>query len=255
MKKAKFNVLAFVLLSTITRAQLALPVIAPDTSFVPASSYYSPELYFACDTLSFSEQFSKVIAIHSPGFKIDYTALDTASREAQLSFDFYFLRKNLRSLAKTFLADTGLKAIREPFAIPVDPSPAIVLDKIKLHWNGLTRSMIFSGDLPVRSIGGVKVNKYIRGIVMLELRRSGNVVNIVLNGSGKYFCSFVYANGVMLSYCTDDQFNQSIGKRSLSRRRKKSKKEQGRYTYTVGSPNELTLIMKKLKRAGEIFPD
>lgn len=254
MMKAKSIAFTFILLSTITRAQLPLPVIAPDTLFVPAYSYYSPELYFAYDTLPFSEQFSKVIAIHSPGFKIDYTALDTASREVQLSFDFYFLRKNLRLLANTFLADTGLKAIREPFATPVDPSPAIVLDKIKLHWNGLTRSMIFSGDLPVRSIGGIKVNKYIREIVMLERRRSGNVVNIVLNGSGTYFCSFVYANGVMLAYSPDEKFIKSICKTRQSRREKKSEKEQGRYKYTVGSPNERTLIWKKLRRAGEIFP-
>lgn len=129
---------------------------------------------------------------------------------------------------------------------------------VQFDWNQKTKSYISQGKIGLGSVGKEQINKYVNGTIMLERKRSGDVLTIYFDlDNGKWY-TFSYSNGNMLCYSSNEKFMETL--KGMDDKDKTAPDDydkerlgetKGRYKFTAGSPNELTLLKKKLKRAGD----
>jgi hypothetical protein len=129
---------------------------------------------------------------------------------------------------------------------------------VKMNWNQKTKSYISDGKLGLASIGKNQINKNINGTIMLERKRSGDVLTIYFDlDNGKWY-TFSYSNGNLLAYSSNTKFMDELkGMKDDDKvapddfNKERLGETKGKYSIRAGSPNELTLLKKKLKRAGD----
>jgi hypothetical protein len=129
---------------------------------------------------------------------------------------------------------------------------------LKMNWNQKTKSYISEGKLGLASVGKEQINKYITGTVMLERNRSGDRLTIYFElDNGKWY-TFTYQNTVMLCYSTNEKFmtliketkdDDKVAPDNYDEERLGANK--AKYKYTASGPNDKSLLLKKLKHAGE----
>lgn len=129
---------------------------------------------------------------------------------------------------------------------------------VQMTWNQQTKSYISQGKLGLGSIGKTQINKYIPGTILLERKRSGDVLWIYFElDNGKWY-TFNYSNGNMMAYSTNEKFMESlkgmkdddrVAPDDYNKERNPNPVPKGKYTYRGGSPNERNLLLKKVKRA------
>jgi hypothetical protein len=129
---------------------------------------------------------------------------------------------------------------------------------VKMNWNQKTKSYISDGKLGLGSVGKEQINKYITGTIMLERKRSGDVLTIYFELDNSKWYTFSYSNGVMLCYSSNEKYVTIIKETKDEDKsapddfnKERIPENKARYKYTAGSPNERALLLKKLKRAGE----
>ncbi len=129
---------------------------------------------------------------------------------------------------------------------------------LKMNWNQKTKSYISEGKIGLGSIGKEQINKYLTGTIMLERKRTGDVLTIYFELDNSKWYTFSYANGVMLCYSSNEKFttlikdlkdDDKVAPDGFDSERLGDNKV--RYKFTAGSPNERNLMLKKLKRAGD----
>jgi hypothetical protein len=129
---------------------------------------------------------------------------------------------------------------------------------VKMNWNQKTKSYISDGKLGLGSVGKEQINKSLTGTIMLERKRSGDVLTIYLELDNSKWYTFSYSNGVMLCYSSNEKFMNIIKEMKDDDKsapddfdKERLGDNKARYKFTAGSPNERSLMLKKLKRAGE----
>jgi hypothetical protein len=122
---------------------------------------------------------------------------------------------------------------------------------VKMTWNQKTKSYISSGKLGLGSVGKTQINKFVPGTIMLERKKSGDILSIYLELDNSKWYTFRYSNGIMLTYSSNTKFNDIIKEIKDDDRKKEGEKGQRSYRYSLGSPNERTLILKNQKKAEE----
>jgi hypothetical protein len=122
---------------------------------------------------------------------------------------------------------------------------------VKMTWNQKTKSYISTGKLGLGSIGKTQINKFVPGTIMLERKKSGDVLSIYLELDNSKWYTFRYSNGIMLVYSSNDKFNTIIKEEKDENKKKEGEKGQKSYKYTLGSPNERNLILKNKSKAEE----
>ncbi|MCX6311659.1 MAG: hypothetical protein NT084_08480 [Bacteroidetes bacterium] len=129
---------------------------------------------------------------------------------------------------------------------------------VKMNWNQKTKSYISDGKIGLGNVGKEQINKYITGTIMLERKRSGDVLTIYFELDNSKWYTFSYSNGVMLCYSSNEKFVTIIKEMKDDDKsapddynKERLGENKARYKFTAGSPNERSLMLKKLKRAGE----
>jgi len=122
---------------------------------------------------------------------------------------------------------------------------------VKMTWNQKTKSYISTGKLGLGSIGKEQINKFVPGTIMLERKKSGDILSIYLELDNSKWYTFRYSNGIMLTYSSNTKYNDIIKEIKDDDRKKEGEKGQRSYRYNLGSPNERTLILKAKTKAEE----
>jgi len=79
-----------------------------------------------------------------------------------------------------------------------------------MTWNQKTKSYISNGKLGLGSIGKTQFNKFVPGTIMLERKKSGDVLSIYLELDNSKWYTFRYSNGVNLVYSSNEKFTTII---------------------------------------------
>jgi hypothetical protein len=129
---------------------------------------------------------------------------------------------------------------------------------VKMNWNQKTHTYISDGKIGLGSIGKEQINKYLTGTIMLERKKSGDVLTIYFELDNSKWYTFSYSNGVMLAYSSNEKFVTTIKEIKDDDKvapddydKERLPENKARYKFTAGSPNERNNMLKKLKRAGD----
>ncbi|HET6992158.1 MAG TPA: hypothetical protein VFJ43_12575, partial [Bacteroidia bacterium] len=133
----------------------------------------------------------------------------------------------------------------------------LFFNDVKMNWNQKTKSYISDGKLGLASVGKEQINKYLTGTIMLERKRSGDVLTIYFELDNSKWYTFSYSNGVMLCYSSNEKFVNIIKEMKDDDKsapddfdKDRLGENKAHYKFTAGSPGERDLMLKKLKRAG-----
>ena len=215
------------------RAQ-APPYIAPVVS----------DTIVKVDTLSYEQQLGKVLLFNTPWVELTYYDLDTSARQLSLDVSFPLPNCLVSAMVRDFRSDTSLAPVAEPCKAGNKQS-MFQFGKMTLKWNSRMNAFLSEGPLPLLAIRKKTINKQVKGYVMIERKKSGNVMSIYLeNGKGEWY-TFCYSNGNMLAYTPDEKLKSKIAKHHIAR----GKSPDPKYKCVLGAPNDRALILKKVKRA------
>lgn len=153
---------------------------------------------------------------------------------------------------------TQLSVYGEYKKFPDELKYTMFFTDVKMRWNQRTKSYVSEGKLGLGSIGKEQINKYITGNILLKRSKAGDKLTIYLElDNGKWY-TFAYNTSVMLCYSSNEKFMTTLKEMKdddKSAPDDYNKERLGetklRYKYTAGSPNELTLLKKDLKKAEE----
>ncbi|MEO5641683.1 MAG: hypothetical protein ABIQ40_08975 [Bacteroidia bacterium] len=129
---------------------------------------------------------------------------------------------------------------------------------VKMNWNQKTKSYISEGKIGLGSIGKEQINKYITGTIMLERKKSGDVLTIYFELDNSKWYTFSYSNGMMVVYSSNEKFVTIIKEMKDDDKsapddynKQRLPENKAKYKFSAGSPGQRDLLLKKLKRAGE----
>ncbi|MBI3511864.1 MAG: hypothetical protein HY064_14480 [Bacteroidetes bacterium] len=127
---------------------------------------------------------------------------------------------------------------------------------VKMNWNQKMHSYISDGKLGLASVNKEQIFKYIPGTIVLQRKKSGDVLWIYFNLDTHWY-TFYYFGGNMLCYSPNDKFTTILKEMKDDDKtapddydKERLGDTKGRYKFTAGSPEELTALNKLLKRAG-----
>jgi hypothetical protein len=244
LKKLRFFISACVLFlfTCSLRAQVP-PFIAaePFDSIAKADSFNAVQRF---ELLSYEEKLNQVMTVHTSWVELIYYNVDTSAKKLSLSTQFELPRCLASAMIHDFRSDDSLAPVAKP-CIQGSSRYMFQFGKMTLKWNSRIKGFLSEGPLPLLAIGKQPINKQVKGYVMVEQKKSGNVLSIYLeNGKGGWY-TFCYSNGIMLIYTPDEKLKSKIANQPVRR----GKSPDPRYRSTLGSPNERNLILKKVKRA------
>jgi hypothetical protein len=149
---------------------------------------------------------------------------------------------------------TDLKLYGSYKKFPDELEHTFFFTDVKMTWNQKTKSFISSGKLGLGSMGKTQINKFVPGVMMLERKKSGDILSLYLELDNSKWYTFRYSNGIMLCYSSNEKFNDIIKNEKDDDRKKEGEKGQKSYKYSLGSPNERSLILKNQKKAEDSAP-
>jgi hypothetical protein len=125
-----------------------------------------------------------------------------------------------------------------------------------MNWNQKTKSYISEGKLGLGSVGKEQINKYITGTIMLERKRSGDILTIYFELDNSKWYTFSYSNGMMTVYSSNEKFTTIVKEMKDEDKsapddynKARTGETKAKYKFTAGSPGQRDILLKKLKRA------
>jgi hypothetical protein len=134
---------------------------------------------------------------------------------------------------------------------------------VQMTWSQKIKAYVSTGKIGLGSIGKEQINKYLTGTVMLKRKASGDVLSIYFElDNGKWY-TFSYTSstsgsGNMLAYSTNEKFTTILKELKDDDKaapddydKDRIPENKSKYHFGCGTPNERTLLLKDVKRAGE----
>ena len=121
----------------------------------------------------------------------------------------------------------------------------LFLTELHMTWNADTRSYRSSGLISIGNILKYQVNKQVQGQVEIVKKRTGDVLNVYLEGDAQTWYYFRYTKGIMEAVSSDTKFNDILRNLKSDKRQAKSEKETGNYEFMLGSERKKADFLKK----------
>ena len=123
------------------------------------------------------------------------------------------------------------------------------MSDVKLKWNYATRSFISYGPLGISSVGKQQINKYVKGYVEIQRKRTGDVLNIYVEyDNGKKWYYFNYRNNLLQTISSDTDYNNYIRELKDDKRKIKKDKEGEEYSFIISSLRKKTDFLRRVSQ-------
>jgi hypothetical protein len=107
----------------------------------------------------------------------------------------------------------------------------LFFNDLKLVWNPVSRSYQSIGDIGVGNINGRQINRYVKGFVEIDRKRSGDKMDIYLQIDDKNWYYFGYTRGVMQVISSNKNFIELV--RNLKNKERKTKVKGIKEAYNI----------------------
>jgi len=123
----------------------------------------------------------------------------------------------------------------------------LYLADVKFKWDREAEAYVSIGKIGIGTIGKKEVFSYVKGHVLVEKKKGGDVLSIYLEMDGDNWYFFNYARTVMQVYSSDNLFNSDIMNTKENDRKFKGKKKAENYSYMLGSKKKKSSFLNKLE--------
>jgi len=123
----------------------------------------------------------------------------------------------------------------------------MVFSDVNFVWDDMNNRYVSEGDvLSLVSLNETQLNRVYKGNIVIEKRRSGDIMDVYLeDGSGTWFF-FHYRRGIMQVISSNKEFNTVITETKPEDRKLKGKRIEERYFYQISTEKRKKDFLKKL---------
>jgi len=107
----------------------------------------------------------------------------------------------------------------------------LTLCDVKMKWDGPEQAWLSEGPIGIGTILKKPVFRYVKGKVVLERKRSGDVLSILLMLDDQTWYFFQYTRGTMFVNSSDKEFNTMLQELDEKKRTQESKKDEPAFNY------------------------
>jgi hypothetical protein len=104
---------------------------------------------------------------------------------------------------------------------PAELKHTIMFNMLKLRWDDESNSWVSVGKIGVASINNVQINKQVDGLLELQIKRSGDILDFYLQIDRRTWYYFGYTRGVMQIHSSNREFLDKMEKLKPTERRLK----------------------------------
>lgn len=116
---------------------------------------------------------------------------------------------------------------------------------LNLKFDPATKSYISVGPIGIGTIGETQINKYVQGVLQLQLRRGGDRLTFYLEPEPSVWFYFSYSAGLMQAISSEKQFNDFIVNTKPEARQLQSRGDQPAYSYYISTVRRKDAFLKK----------
>ena len=124
---------------------------------------------------------------------------------------------------------------------------SLFFSNIKLIWNQETWSYRSEGKISLGSINGHPVNKKVEGIIEMQKKRSGDLLDIYLELDNRNWYYFGYTRGVMHCLSSNREFNYTISELKTKVRKMKTPKNQVPFIFIVATARKKAMFLRRFQ--------
>ncbi|MEQ8908916.1 MAG: hypothetical protein RIC95_06975 [Vicingaceae bacterium] len=149
--------------------------------------------------------------------------------------------KGLREIVGTEKADEIISQLSlngKIKRLPDELNKRIVLSDVKFKWNEDLDAYKSFGPIGITNINKEEVNKYVNGAIMITKKRSGDIVDILLEMDDKNWYYFNYRRNLMKVISTNEDFNTQIKELKRDKRRYNNAKGEEPFTFMYGTEKD-----------------
>jgi len=134
--------------------------------------------------------------------------------------------------------------------LPKEFNFEILLNDVKLLWNESSSSFRSTGKIGIGFIGSQSLNLYVDGYVEIQRRRSGDMFDIYLKGSGSTWYYFSYFKGVMMAQAGNANFNNLLTAMKEKDRKHPEASVRVPYSYMIAVDDRLKRFLRRMESNG-----
>ena len=131
--------------------------------------------------------------------------------------------------------------------LPDELNKRLVFSDVKFKWNEDNDTYKSFGKLGIANVNKEEVNKYVDGGIMIEKRRSGDIVDIYIEIDPQNWYYFNYRRGLMKAFSSNEDFNTQIQELKRDDRRYDNKKGEDPFTFMLGTDRERRSFKRKFE--------
>ncbi|MBN1790715.1 MAG: hypothetical protein JW830_09480 [Bacteroidales bacterium] len=130
--------------------------------------------------------------------------------------------------------------------MPPELKHTLVFNELKLKWNNESNSWVSVGKIGIASINNSQVNKRVDGLIELQIKRSGDILDIYLQFDRRTWYYFGYTRGVMQIHSSNGEFLDRMKKLKPNERRLKVTTGES-YIYMVSTDVKKNTFVRRYR--------
>lgn len=134
--------------------------------------------------------------------------------------------------------------------MPEELRHTIVFNELKLRWDNEANSWISVGKIGIGSINNTQVNKRVDGLLELQIKRSGDILDFYLQLDRRTWYYFGYTRGVMQIHSSNSEFLERMKKLKPNERRLKVTSGES-YIYMVSTDVKKNTFLRRFREVTE----
>jgi hypothetical protein len=115
--------------------------------------------------------------------------------------------------------------------LPDELVKSFSLCDVKLKWDGPEQAWLSEGPIGIGTILKKPIFRYVKGKVVLERKRSGDILTVLLMLDDQTWYFFQYTRGRMLAASSDKEYNTMLQELDEKKRTAESKKDLPDYSF------------------------
>jgi hypothetical protein len=119
-----------------------------------------------------------------------------------------------------------------------------------MRWNNESNSWMSVGKIGIGSINNTQINKRVDGLIELQIKRSGDIMDIYLQLDRRTWYYFGYTRGVMQIHSSNSEFLDKIKKLKTADRRMKTTGGES-FIYMVSTDVKKNAFLKRYRQSTE----
>jgi hypothetical protein len=131
--------------------------------------------------------------------------------------------------------------------LPPDLNKTILFSELRMTWNKKVNCWQSIGDLGIANLGGVQLNKKVKGVFEVERKRSGDGMTLYLELTPDLWYFFSYKRGFMQVLSSDAQFNDIIHSIKGGDRKLPAQRGEASYMFMMAENKKKNDFMKHLQ--------